>query len=121
MFQNPEQFIQEKLEKKFLSINTIRDGVLAAFLIGLQKQVEQKGQASPWEAWRKNKANALRRAASDAFASIEAPFEYPTRAQLASVIDILKKTYEWDQWSTQEKEAFETTRASFFDKFEDDD
>ncbi len=121
MFQDPDQFIREKLSKKFLSINTIRDGVIAALLIALQKKEERTGPIPPVAQWRKEKSSELRQIASDAFASIDAPFEYSTLSQLKTVTDILKKASDWEHFSKQEKDDFDSRCQSLFDKFDEDD
>lgn len=56
MFQDPERFIQDKLSKKVLSANTIRDAIIAAFLIILQKKAEQDAMIPQLGDWRKTKA-----------------------------------------------------------------
>ncbi len=120
MFRNPEQFLQEKLTKKYLSINTIRDGVIAALLIALQSRETRKNKLPPKEQWTNDKGREIRTRASEAFASVGAPFEYPSLPQLQSVTEALKTIYFWTDFSEKEKETFNTTCQSLYSKFDDD-
>ncbi len=114
---DPDRFIQEKLSKKTLSINTVRDGVMAALLITLQKKEEQESSISDLEAWRRKKAIEIRIKASAVFAEIDAPFEYPTLLQIKTATDKIKKSYDWDRMPNQMKSHFETLCQSLFAKF----
>lgn len=119
MFTDPEHFIKEKLKKKFLSINTIRDGIMAALLLSLQEAPEKGEQAITPETWGRKKASEIRVQADKAFAKIGAPSEYPTLEQLQQVAASLEKFYKVDQQPERQKADFETRCKALFDKFED--
>ena len=118
MFEDPRQFIQEKLSKKFLSINTIRDGVMAAFLITLEKQAEQEGEVTD-TVFRRDTAREIRKTASAAFSEINAPFEYPSLEQLQKVTEGIKRAYAWESFQDQFKAEFEVLLESLFEKWDD--
>lgn len=118
MFNDPRQFIQEKLSKKFLSINTIRDGVMAAFLVVFEKQAEQKGEVVD-TVFRRDRASEIRLTASAVFAELNAPFEYPSFEQLQQVTEALKKAYGWELVQDQFKTEFELLLESLFEKLND--
>lgn len=119
MFHDPDRFIREKLQKKFLSINTIRDGIMAALLISLKEATYKKGETSTPETWNREKASEIRTKASEAFTTIAAPSEYPSLNQLQQVTASLKKSYGIDQLPEEQKTAFETRCQALFKKFED--
>ncbi|WDT78772.1 MAG: hypothetical protein MPW14_16520 [Candidatus Manganitrophus sp.] len=98
MFRDPAGFIQEKLSKKILSANTVRDAMMASFILTLQKSEEGAGASIPDPAsWRQEKAREMREVASGAFAGIGAPFEYPTLPQMEQVKAEIERKYRWDQ------------------------
>ncbi len=119
MFHDPLRFIEEKLQKKFLSINTIRDGVMAALLIALRETADKNGQTPPSETWEKKKAGEIREKAVEIFSALHAPFEYPTLAQLRQVTASLKKSFHFDQFSDRGKIDFEARCQAFFKKYDD--
>lgn len=116
MFHDPDRFIAEKLQKKFLSINTIRDGIMAALLISLR---EAAHEISAPETWNREKASEIRATASEAFTAIAAPSEYPSLNQLQQVTASLKTFYKIEQLPEEQKTAFETRCQALFKKFED--
>ena len=93
MFNHPEQFIQEKLSKKALSANTVRDLILAAFLVALQKNELILAKTALSDDWMESKAIEIREKANQIFDRIDAPFEYPTLLQLEKGGEALKKIY----------------------------
>lgn len=119
MFLDPERFIREKLSKKSLSANTVRDAMIASFIITLQKREESAGGkiADP-AAWREAKAGEMRKIASDAFAAIGAPFEYPTLSQMERVKIDIERRLGWDHLDPALKEAHERNCRALFSKFE---
>jgi len=116
---DPIRFIEEKLQKKFLSINTVRDGIMAAILISLQEMAEQNEKITDLEAWNRTKASEIRKKADEAFAAIKAPSEYPSQNQLQHVTASLKDSYGLNQLPPAEKEAFEARCKALFEKLED--
>ncbi|VAX32315.1 hypothetical protein MNBD_NITROSPIRAE01-209 [hydrothermal vent metagenome] len=120
MFNDPSRFIEEKLQKKCLSINTIRDGIMAALLLSLQKTVNEKEEPSAYEAWCKKKSSEIRARADEAFAAIDAPSEYPSLKQLKEVTASLKISYNLEQLPETQKTDFEKRCRALFEKFEDD-
>ncbi len=120
MFNDPGRFIEEKLQKKFLSINTIRDGIMAALLLSLQEAAQKTGKISNTETWHREKASEIRTKASEAFAAIAAPSEYPSLSQLKEVTASLKKSYEIDQGSEKNKNDFDHRCQAFFKKLEEE-
>ncbi|HZR47140.1 MAG TPA: hypothetical protein VFA47_10575 [Candidatus Manganitrophaceae bacterium] len=119
MFQNPARFIQEKLSKKVLSANTVRDGVMASFLIALQKQAEAEGKAiGEPERWREAKAGEIRKVASEAFALLAAPFEYPTLSQMKEATAEIERHYRWDRLDPALRREHEETCRALFLKFD---
>ncbi|NOY85207.1 MAG: hypothetical protein GXO96_10395 [Nitrospirae bacterium] len=126
MFNDPSRFIEEKLQKKCLSINTIRDGIMAALLLSLQKTadeqktVNEKEEPSAYEAWCKKKSSEIRARADEAFAAIDAPSEYPSLKQLKEVTASLKISYNLEQVPETQKTDFEKRCRALFEKFEDD-
>jgi hypothetical protein len=120
MFQNPAGFIQEKLSKKVFSANTVRDAMMASFLIVFQKQAESTGQLinEPGR-WRETKAGELRKVASAAFAALAAPFEYPTLSQMEQARAEIERHYQWDQLDPALRQEHEQTCRSLFSKFEE--
>ncbi|MBI3802259.1 MAG: hypothetical protein HY282_00665 [Nitrospirae bacterium] len=120
MFRDPERFIQEKLSKKMLSANTVRDAMMASFILTLQKREAAAGAAMPDPvAWREAKAREMRAAAAAAFAAIGAPFEYPTLPQMEKVKEAIERTYHWDHLSADLREAHEGHCRQLFSKFEE--
>lgn len=117
MVSDPESFIQEKLSKKALSANTIRDLLMALFLVILQKKEQTVAVIHSPEDWRISKAGEIREKASRAFASIGAPFEYPNRAQLIETNELLKKEYAMDQLPHPLQKEFEDVCLTIFSKF----
>lgn len=119
MFQNPSGFIQEKLSKKVLSANTVRDGVMASFLIVLQKQAEAEGGAiaEPGR-WREAKAGEIRKAAGEAFAAVAAPFEYPTLSQMKQAKLEIERHYRWDRIAPSLRQEHEENCRALFSKFD---
>lgn len=117
MVNNPESFIQEKLSKKALSANTIRDLLMALFLLILQKKEQSVSVIQSPEDWKIAKAGEIREKASRAFASIGAPFEYPNREQLIETNELLKKEYAMDQLSHPLQKEFEDICSTIFSKF----
>ncbi len=126
MFNDPRRFIEEKLQKKFLSINTIRDGIMAALLLSLQKTADTQAIAdnreepSTYEIWCKKKSSEIRARADEAFAAIDAPSEYPSLKQLKEVTTSLKISYNVEQLPETQKTDFEKRCRVLFEKFEDD-
>lgn len=117
MVNDPENFIQEKLSKKALSANTIRDLLMALFLLILQKKEQAVSVIQSPEDWRLSKAVEIREKASSAFASIGAPFEYPNRAQLIKTNELLKKAYALDRLPHPLQKEFEDICSTIFSKF----
>jgi hypothetical protein len=120
VFQNPAGFIQEKLSKKVLSANTVRDAVMASFLIALQKQAEADGEpiGEPGR-WREAKAGDLRKVASEAFAALAAPFEYPTLSQMKEAAAEIERHYRWDRLDPALRREHEETCRLLFSKFDE--
>jgi len=117
MFNQPEKFIQEKLSKKELSANTVRDLSLAVFLVALQKNEQMvRGQALP-EDWLSLKAIEIRAKASRIFASLEAPFEYPTRLQLEECVAELKRVYRLEELPAEIQLEFDSRHGLILSKF----
>jgi hypothetical protein len=120
MFRDPAAFIQEKLSKKMLSANTVRDAMMASFIFTLQKREEAGGTSIPDPvSWREAKAREMREAASAAFAEIGAPFEYPTLPQMEQVKAEIERKYRWDQLDAGLKEEHERVCRLLFEKFEE--
>jgi len=118
LLEDPEGFLLEKLSKKVLSANTVRDGILAAFLIVLQKKAETEGAIPLLGEWRAAHAEALRRIMGKAFEEMKAPFEYPSPAQLKRVKQVLQKAYDWDRVPDALRQDFELRCESLFKKFD---
>ena len=118
MVQDPERFIQEKLAKKTLSPNTIRDLIMAALLIALQGHEKDLSSNSEQAEWRETKAVEIREKASRAFEKMGAPFEYPSRAQLIDATERLKKDYHWDQMPPRLRDTFEDIYGLILSKFQ---
>lgn len=120
MFQNPAGFIQEKLSKKVLSANTVRDAMMASFLLTLQKQEEATGKpiGEPGR-WREAKAGEIRKVASEVFAALAAPFEYPTLSQMAQAKAEMERHYRWDNLDPLLRGAHEETCRLLFEKFDE--
>lgn len=117
MFKQAEQFIQEKLAKKTLSANTVRDLILAAFLVALQKNERmQTGQALS-DNWLELKAIEIREKASRVFSSIEAPFEYPTDLQVEKASNLLKQAYSMEKLPPEIQSEFEQNYQLILSKF----
>ncbi|MDC4223905.1 MAG: hypothetical protein MPW15_06660 [Candidatus Manganitrophus sp.] len=120
MFRDPAAFIQEKLSKKMLSANTVRDAMMASFILTLQKREEGGGASlSDPVSWREAKAREMREVASAAFAGIGAPFEYPTLPQMEQVKTEIERKYGWDQLDAGLKEEHERVCRLLFSKFEE--
>lgn len=120
MFRDPETFIQEKLSKKMLSANTVRDAMMASFILTLQKKEEEAGVPIPDPvSWREAKAREMREVASAAFAGIGAPFEYPTLPQVEQVKAEIEWKYRWDQLDPGLQEEHERVCRMLFAKFEE--
>ncbi len=117
MFNQPEQFIQEKLSKKALSANTVRDLILAAFLLALQKNELTLTEEVLSEDWLEAKAIEIREKANLVFASIEAPFEYPTRSQLEKASDLLKKAFSMEKLAPGIQSEFNQRHELILSKF----
>ena len=118
MLRDPERFIQEKLCKKILSANTIRDAIIAAFLITLQKKAEQDAITLQLEDWRKSKAAEIRAIMNKAFAAIDAPSEYPSHSQLKRVKEAVEKEFAWNQLPDTLKKGFNLRCNALFSKFD---
>ncbi|HLG21776.1 MAG TPA: hypothetical protein VI382_03105 [Candidatus Manganitrophaceae bacterium] len=119
MFRDPERFIQEKLSKKVLSANTVRDAMMASFILTLQKMEEAAGHPiSDPLSWREAKAGEMRKAAGEAFAAIGAPFEYPTLSQVERVEAELERRFGWDRIDPPLRREHERICRSLFSKFE---
>ncbi len=116
MLKDPEGFLQEKLSKKALSANTIRDLLMALILLTLQKKEQAVSVMQDPEAWRALKTVEIRENASRAFAGIGAPFEYPSRTQLIEACTILKKEYGLDRLPPQLLMEFEAMVGNIFSK-----
>jgi len=120
MFRDPAGFIQEKLSKKMLSANTIRDAMMASFILILQKKEEGAGLSiSDPVSWREAKAREMREVAGAAFAGIGAPFEYPTLPQMEQVKAEIERKYRWDQLDAGLREEHERICRMLFSKFEE--
>ncbi len=120
MFRDPAGFIQEKLSKKMLSANTVRDAMMASFILTLQKRDEGAGASIPDPVlWRQEKAREMREVASAAFAGIGAPFEYPTLPQMEQVKAEIERKYRWDQLAADLQEEHERVCRQLFSKFEE--
>ena len=119
MFQDPERFIRDKLSKKSLSANTVRDAMMASFILILQKKEEAAGNkiADPLS-WREARAGEMRKIASDAFAAIGAPFEYPTPAQMERVKVEIERRLGWSALDPALQEEHEQHCRALFSKFE---
>ena len=118
MLKDPEGFILEKLSKKVLSPNTVRDAVIAAFLITLQKKAEEEGRFFETNDWRRSCAEEIRDIMVKTFAEINAPSEYPSLPQLRQVKAALECAYHWDQISESLKADFEARCEALFKKLE---
>ncbi len=114
MFNDPSRFIEEKLQKKLLSINT-----MAALLLSLQETADKREDPSVYETWCKKKASEIRARADKAFKAIDAPSEYPSLEQLKQVTASLRKSYGIEQVPETKKTDFETRCQALFEKFED--
>lgn len=120
MFRDPAGFIEEKLSKKVLSANTVRDAMMASFILTLQKKEEASGRAiSDPVGWREAKAREMREVASAAFAGIGAPFEYPTLPQMQKVKAEIERRYRWDQLDSGLRAEHERLCRALFSKFEE--
>jgi len=117
MFKQPEEFIQEKLSKKELSANTVRDLILAALLVALKKNEIMSTECPLSKNWLELKAIEIREKASRVFASIEAPFEYPTILQLEQASDRLKKAYSIEKLSSEIQFEFDQNYGLILSKF----
>ncbi len=121
MLQDPDQFIQEKLSKKALSINTVRDVIMAAILVALKTNAPEDDQAAQDEGWVKEKSQEIRKNTSEAFKSDRAPFEYPTISQLKSVVEKLKTIYHFGRLPHQTQDVFEIVCQTLYDKYDEAD
>lgn len=120
MFRDPAAFIQEKLSKKMLSANTVRDAMMASFILTLQKRETAAGVSIPDPvSWREGKAREMREAAGAAFAGIGAPFEYPTLPHMEQVKAEIERKYGWDQLDAGLREEHERVCRMLFSKFEE--
>jgi hypothetical protein len=120
MFRDPAAFIQEKLSKKILSANTVRDVMMASFILTIQKREEARGCSIPDPvSWREEKAREMREVASAAFAGIGAPFEYPTLPQMEQVKAEIERKYRWDQLDAGLREEHNRVCRMLFSKFEE--
>jgi len=115
---DPEGFLREKLSKKVLSANTIRDAILAAFLIALQKKEAQEAEIPDPEDWRRVRVQEIRGIMSKAFSEIDAPSEYPTASQLKRVQEVLEQAYDWDKIPEALKKDFDLHCEALFKKFD---
>lgn len=120
MYENPSAFINEKLSKKVLSANTIRDAMMASFILTLQKKEESAGAVigDPGK-WRQEKAGEMRKVASEAFGRIGAPFEYPTLSQMEQVKSEIERHYRWDRLPPILRDEHERICRLLFSKFEE--
>src|SRR5579863_152177 len=82
MVSDPEQFLREKLQKRYLSINTVRDGILASMILTLQRAEEIRRGSPPGETWRQECAAALRLEMTKLCEAHKIPTEYPNLEQL---------------------------------------
>ncbi|MFQ5597758.1 MAG: hypothetical protein ACE5GK_06870 [Nitrospiria bacterium] len=119
MMKDPEAFIQEKLAKKNLSANTVRDLLMAAFLLILRKHASARARITDGDAWLEAKTDDIRKQCVHAFGAIGAPLEYPTREQLIKAMDALKTAYRFDCLSQPLQKEFEDLCRLFFSKFSD--
>lgn len=120
MLEDPERFLREKLSKKFLSANGVRDAMIASLLISLQalEEMEKTPLREPC-IWREEKAKEIRKKANHAFTAIEAPSEYPTPGQLWKVKEAIEQEYGWSQWPVEVQEKHILVCKQLFLKFED--
>ncbi|MFQ5598836.1 MAG: hypothetical protein ACE5GK_12415 [Nitrospiria bacterium] len=117
MCKDLEGFLREKLSKKFLSANTIRDLIMALFLLILQKREEMTSGIPRLENWREATAMEIREKANQVFSAIDAPFEYPTRDQLIKTTGVLEKKYRFDQLPPQLRKEYEGLYQRIVSKF----
>jgi hypothetical protein len=82
MVSDPERFIEEKLQKRFLSINTVRDALLASMIIALQRSEEARNGQKLDETLRISLAAELRKKMVEICEAEKIPTEYPTLDQL---------------------------------------
>ncbi len=120
MFRDPAAFIQEKLSKKVLSANTIRDAMMASFILTLQKREEAAGiEIADPIAWRERKSREMREVAGSAFATLGAPFEYPTLAQMEKVKQAIEQKYQWETLDPALRQEHDRACRLLFAKFEE--
>ena len=93
MLHDPKRFIRQKLSKKFLSPNTVRDGLIAALLIALEQRETAHGGLADPESWRRAKAGEIRGEMRARLSAVGAPFEYPSAAQLTQAAAGLAEVY----------------------------
>jgi len=79
---DPERFLTEKLQKRSLSINTVRDGILASIIIAFQRAEEILRGEKLHEPWRQQFAANLRAELVRICEEAKIPTEYPTLEQL---------------------------------------
>ena len=119
MFDHPERFIQEKLSKRVLSANTVRDLILAAFLVALQKSEMGSADLALSEGWLEEKSIEIREKASWVFKNIGAPFEYATRLQMEKASDILMAEYAIEKLAPEIQYEFNQCYQLILSKFSD--
>ncbi len=90
---------------------------MAALLIALQENEKTTSTEREQADWREAKAIEMREKASQIFAKLGAPFEYPTRKQLVGAVAALKQEYLWEQLAQTPKEAFDARYAQIVSKF----
>lgn len=117
MLKQVKEFIQEKLSKKELSANTVRDLILAAFLLALHQNELSLTKHTFSENWLELKAIEIREKASRVFADIKAPFEYPTLLQLEQASNLLKKAYSIEKLPPEVQSEFNQLHTVILSKF----
>lgn len=96
MVSNPEGFLREKLSKRTLSINTVRDALMASILLSFQRAEESKGSI-PDQTWRQAFAADLRQRMVAVCEAEGIPTEYPSLVQLKNLIEKMEMGLQMDR------------------------
>jgi hypothetical protein len=116
---DPQRFLDEKLQKRFLSINTVRDGMLASMILSLQKKEEMRRGGSLDDAWRQGFVAGLRGKMAEICEENQIPTEYPTLEQLKLLRARLEEVMEIDRLDFPLREAHQQVCDRLFEKAEE--
>ena len=94
---DPEQFLAEKLQKRSLSINTVRDGILASIIVAFQRAEEALRGEKLHEPWRQQFAAVLRGEMVKICEDAKIPTEYPTLDELKNLAARLERQLQMER------------------------